>query len=214
MRKRGKQDEPETVSTVQSRKSSGERPSQCIALVALWEITDGQGDVRRVLCDQVARSGVVGNSSGKKTEATANLGDLDLDRECTDHEEHESEHQEEEQGGQGYTRAQRRKEHDEGEYKPGSEEEANRILEVTRVGLCGRVSVDNASARDQNQGVRDPESTVGRESSGAEGVTASKLPHASEELGDSTTSDGHTKDNLGLDDMASLDVNEGKDKSG
>jgi hypothetical protein len=214
MRKRGKQDEPENVSTVQSRKVRVNDLATVLALVALWKITDGQGDVRRVLCDQVARSGVVGNSSSKETEAAANLGDLDLDRECTNHEEHESEHQEEEQGGERYTRAQRREEHDEGEYEPGSEEEANGILEVTRFGLCGRVSVDNASARDENQGVRDPESTVGRESSGAEGVTASKLPHASEELGDSTTSDGHTKDNLGLDDMASLDVNEGKDKSG
>ena len=60
----------------------------------------------------MARSSVVGNSSGKETEAAANLGDLDLDRECTDHEEHESEHQEEEQRGERYTRAQRREEHD------------------------------------------------------------------------------------------------------
>jgi len=162
----------------------------------------------------VARSSVVGNSSGEETKATANLGDFHLDRECTNHEEHEGEHQAEEQRGQRHTGAQRREEHDGGKDEPGSEEEADGILKVTRVGRWGLVGLDNTSAREENQGVSDPEGAIGGESSSAKGVAASKLPHASEELGEAATSNGHTEDNFGLDDVASLNVNERKDKSG
>ena len=142
-----------------------------ILQVALRKIDNRQGEVGRVLCDQVARGSVVGNSGGQNTETTANLGHLDLLHECTNHEEHESEGQEEKQRGQCYGRTQRSEEHQlhefesrgsshvantalskiayECEDEPGHKEEAHSILKVTRVGFRSFVSGHDTEGKEQ-----------------------------------------------------------------
>lgn len=74
-------------------------------VVTLGKVDNREGEVRCLLCDQPTRGSVVGNSGREDAEATANLGDLNLDRKCADHEEHEGERQAEEQRGEGDARA-------------------------------------------------------------------------------------------------------------
>lgn len=60
----------------------------------------------------------------------------------------------------------------------------------------------------------DPESTIGREGSRTKCVTGSKLPHASEKLGKTTNSVGHSGSNIRLGDTSSLNIDEREKESG
>jgi len=101
-------------------------------------------------------------------------------------------------------------EHDEREDEPRHEVDAEGVGELGWAGVGG----DNASAGDEDESIGDPEATVRGEGSRTEGVAASKLPHASEELNEASNADGHADDNVGRGDTASADVVEREDEGG
>jgi len=97
-----------------------------------------------------------------------------------------------------------------GEDEPDEEEETNGIVDLV-FNVC--VTLEDTSARNQDQGVADPETTVRRQGSSTKGIATDKLPHSSEKLNQSTGSNRHSNDDIRLGDMTSLDVDQGEHES-
>jgi hypothetical protein len=163
--------------------------------VALGEVHDGETEVRSSRGNDTRGSDVVGNRSGEETEATADLDELDVAIEVSDHEEHEGDVKEEEEGSSRSVGSERGHEHDEGEDEPRREEEAKSVVEL----MSGSVSVtsDDTRARKQDSSVADPESAVGSEGGSTEGVATDEFPHAGQKLGKTTIGKSHTDDDIG-----------------
>jgi len=84
------------------------------------------------------------------------------------------------------------------------------------VELIGIVSVSSEDARagpeDEREG--EPETAERRERGGTEGVTSSKLPHASEELDKTTDTNGHANNEIGSSNASGTNVEEREDQGG
>jgi len=176
-------------------------------LSALGEITDREDEIPRVMSIDTSGSGVESKGSSEDAESTTGFGDLDVLGEFTDHEEHEGDRQEEEQAGQDEGRAKGTSEHDGGEDEPSHEVDTKRIVELAGGGTTE--SSEDTRAGNEDRAEREPEATIRGEGSSTEGVSTCELPHTSEELAETTDTEGHSDYNIGLSDMASLDVVKG-----
>jgi len=84
------------------------------------------------------------------------------------------------------------------------------------VKLIGIVSVSGEDARagPEDEREREPETAKRRERGGTEGVTSSKLPHASEELDKTTDTNGHANNEIRSSDASGTNVEEREDQGG
>jgi len=169
-----------------------------------------QLDVRRLVGVQTGGTGVVRAKGGDDAEGASGLGDRGASGEFAHAEEQEGDPEEEEHGRERDGGLVRGEEHDEGEREPGHEVDAQRAVQLVRVGI----SSEDTGARPEDQRERDPEAAIRAESSGTEGVTGSELPHASEELDETSDANGHADDEIGGGDASRADIEEGENQGG
>jgi len=170
---------------------------------------DGESDVRSLGCVQTRGTRVVCAQRGDDTKGTSSLDDSDLASEVSGGEEDEGDEEEEEHRGECDRCLVGADEHDEGEHKPGKQVDTEGVGELAGV---SSVRVDNTSAGNEDACVGDPETTIRGEGGGTEGVAASKLPHASQELDETSYTDCHTDDDIRDGDVTGLDVVQGEDE--
>lgn len=164
-------------------------------------------EVRRVRCEKAGESDVSGDGGGEDTEGTTGFGDVDLAREEAAEEEEEGEVKEEEEGGEGDGRPQTGDEEDKGDDEPGRQVDTKSRVELFNP--CS-ISLDNAKLRNVENGERDPESSVRRESGSTKCVTGGKLPHTGQELAKTSVPKGHSENDVGSVDSSCLNVEQGE----
>jgi hypothetical protein len=162
-------------------------------------------------CKELAETNVVRHGSGGDAKPTTSLVNHDLSRETARRKDGECGGEEGEKSDEGNALAQGDDCEKEGEDEPSYEIDAERACE-----LIGSVSVGGANTRTRNEDSREghPESTIGSESGSTEHVTAGELPHACEELSETTAEDGHSDYEVGCGDAPSSNVVEGEDECG
>jgi hypothetical protein len=159
---------------------------------------------------------VPGEEGSEETKDTTSLDETNV-RVCalvwademaeTEHEEGQVEGEEEKEEGDGGLHGAEEKQ--EGEDEPAHEVESENVLQ-----LRGSVGFRNAKGTSVDDGPRDPETTVGGESSGGKGVAASHFPHTSKKLNQSTVTVSQPDNNGWSRDSAGLQVEERKNESG
>jgi hypothetical protein len=95
-----------------------------------------------------------------------------------DGEEQKRKSEEEEEQTKRYVAFEGTQPHEEGEHCPCKQENPQRRAEVLGVSRRYIVSVNHAEPRDVERGEGEPESAIGSESGGAEGIPGCELPHA------------------------------------
>jgi len=113
-----------------------------------------------------------------------------------DGEEHKRESEEEEEQTKRYVAFEGTKPHEEGEHCPCKQENPQRRVDVLGVSRRCFVSFNHAEPRDEERGVREPESAIGSESGGAEGIAGYELPHACDKLCQSSVENRETNDHV------------------
>jgi len=175
------------------------------------KVADRESDEAVFLIQQLGGTGIVSDSCGDETHSTTGLVGGGAFGELAGHEKEEGDIKTAEEGDQGNVDPEGAQEEDEGDDEPGGQKESDCVGELT-----GSVSVSgaNTEARNDKAGVGHPETTVGSESSCAEGVTSGEFPHAGNELGEPTNKAGHADDGIRDGNATSLDIDQGEDKGG
>jgi len=156
-------------------------------------------------------TGVEGGSGSGKANRSTRLVNCEALRELAGHEEEEGQVEEEEEGDQGDVDSQGRQEEEEGDDKPGSQEDPDSVSELARDFLVGG---SNTETRVKEGGIGQPETAVAGESSSAKRIASGELPHSSDELSETTNETSHANDGVGDGDTASLYVVHGEHESG
>jgi len=174
----------------------------------LVEGTKGQFDaVRR---NKVSEADVECNERGDDAQSTTSLGQWDGVCEISNAEKKESDIQESKEYDETNVLLKRAEEQEESDHEPSHQVDAKTALKFSNIGECS----ENAAARKENSGIGQPECTIGGECCSAKGVASGEFPHSSEELGKTTTEDGHSNYNIWLGNASCLKIVQGQNESG
>jgi hypothetical protein len=167
------------------------------------EVAKGQPERRVGLSvKEVSEADVVGNECNNNTDSSTSLADSGGSVDFTGSKECEGESKEPEEEDEGDALANGDNAEPRGDHAPTDEIDAKSACELS----LHSVGSTDARTRNQDCGIGKPESTVGSEGCSTESVALGELPHASEELSETTTEDGHANNDVGVSDGADLEV--------
>jgi hypothetical protein len=132
----------------------------------------------------------------------------------TNTKQQEGQVQEQEEAEEGDSGPQGAEQQDGGEDEPAQQVQSHRVVE--HGGATGGFNrrLDLEPTGGQDNGERDPETSVGGQSSGTEGVSDSHFPHASKQLNETTISESQTNDNVVRRDTTGSHVDQTQEESG
>jgi len=186
----------------------GTRQETCLTA---GEGSEGESEQGVLLSQELRGTSVEGGSGSGKADGSTRLVNGEALRELAGHEEEEGQVEEEEEGDQGDVDSQGCQEEEEGDDKPGTQEDPDSARKLARDFLIGGRNTETGV---KEGGVGQPETTVAGESSSAERIASGKLPHSGNELSETTNETGHADDGVGDGDTASLHVVHGEHESG
>jgi len=181
------------------------------SLLRPWEMRDGDDEERVTRISDTSKGIIPRQERRKNTKIPTCLDQgsvsltLGIGVQISKEQAQESQVEREEQHEECDGRAKRAEQQDKRKDEPAGEEISECVVEVVNaVAGCGSCSVcgsvgfyDLESAWCEDDGEGKPETAVGRESCGAESVSYSHFPHASEQLDEATISESQSDDNLG-----------------
>lgn len=151
-------------------------------LLGPWEVSDWN-DEKGVALVCNTREGIVpGDEGSEKSKHTTGLDQCDVNLsgivqdKVSNSQEEEGHVESEEQQEEGDGRAECAEEEESGEDEPSSEEESNSMVKIVVRVLLGVSSGDGEATWGVDDGVRDPETSVRRESSSTESVSDGHFP--------------------------------------
>jgi len=174
----------------------------------LVERSKGQFDAVR--SNKVSEADVECNECGDDAQSTTSLGQWNGSCEFSNAKKKESDVQASKKYNETNVLLERTEEQEEGDHEPSHQVNAKTALKFSHIGECSK----NTTARKKNGGIGQPECTIGCEGCGTKGVASGEFPHSSEELGKTTTEDGHSNYNIWLGDASCLKIVQGQDESG
>jgi hypothetical protein len=187
------------------------RDTSCLILDGgASEGNEGELDVGALIGVKTGSTSIVRTHGSDDAHGTSSMSDRLLSGELSNTEEEEGDPEEEEHGAEGDGRLVGGDEHDEGEGEPGHQVDSKSIVELIGRGVSG----EDTGRWPEDEGKREPETAIGRESSGTEGVTGRELPHACKKLDETSNADGHRDDQVRGGDVTSIDVEERQDQRG
>lgn len=174
------------------------------------EVADGEGEVRGVAVQETSERDVHGSETTSDSEATT--GELSGVRgaEVSGCQTEEGTGDDEEGEAEGDRRTKKSEQEKAGDDTPHDQIESNCLSHLVGVLLVG---LGDAEPGDVEASERDPERAVAGESTSTEGVTASPLHAATEDLAKAAVHEGDTDEDVGLLDVTSAEVVE-REKEG
>jgi len=164
-----------------------------------------------VLSQELSETAVVRNERGDDADCTTCLAYGIVGREIGDCENEERHHEAEEEHTQADRLAERGKEEQKSDATPANEVDGDGVNNLAGVGRGG-IGITDAKTGDQEDRKREPEGAERREGTSSKGVAGGELPHASNELGETTTEEGHANDDVGSVDVTSVYIVQRQDE--
>jgi len=170
-----------------------------------------ESEERVFLSQKLGSTSVESGGGSGETESSTDFVDREALGKLADHEEEESHIEKGEDGDQGDVNLEGCQEKEEADDKPCSQKDSESVGKLAR-SIC--VGSRNTEVGMKNGSVGQPETSKRRESSRAERITSSKLPHSSEDLSKTTDETSHTDNGVRNNNTAGLDVVHGEDEGG